>query len=135
MRCPSPRTIASACCSAGSSRSRRKPPSKPAHRSASQRAGHRTHGAAGGTPERSGSLTPQLGSQLQLRARRKPDIADRLRTRFAWGLLTGIEPPELEVRIAILCKKAEVEAVALPDDVAMYIASSIKSNVRELKAR
>ncbi len=75
--------------------------------------------------------------QIVLTADRKPheisDIADRLRTRFAWGLLADIEPPELEVRIAILRKKAAVEAVALPDDVAMYIASSIKSNVRELE--
>jgi chromosomal replication initiator protein len=75
--------------------------------------------------------------QIVLTADRKPheisDIADRLRTRFAWGLLADIEPPELEVRIAILRKKAAVEAVHLPDDVAMYIASSIKSNVRELE--
>jgi chromosomal replication initiator protein len=75
--------------------------------------------------------------QIVLTADRKPheisDIADRLRTRFAWGLLADIEPPELEVRIAILRKKAAVESVALPDDVAMYIATSIKSNVRELE--
>jgi chromosomal replication initiator protein len=75
--------------------------------------------------------------QIVLTADRKPheisDVADRLRTRFAWGLLADIEPPELEVRIAILRKKAAVEAVALPDDVAMYIATSIKSNVRELE--
>jgi chromosomal replication initiator protein len=75
--------------------------------------------------------------QIVLTADRKPheisDIADRLRTRFAWGLLADIEPPELEVRIAILRKKAAVEAVTLPDDVALYIASSIKSNVRELE--
>jgi chromosomal replication initiator protein len=75
--------------------------------------------------------------QIVLTADRKPheisDIADRLRTRFAWGLLADIEPPELEVRIAILRKKAAVEAVHLPDDVALYIASSIKSNVRELE--
>jgi chromosomal replication initiator protein len=75
--------------------------------------------------------------QIVLTADRKPheisDIADRLRTRFAWGLLADIEPPELEVRIAILRKKAAVEGVQLPDDVAMYIASSIKSNVRELE--
>ena len=75
--------------------------------------------------------------QIVLTADRKPheisDIADRLRTRFAWGLLADIEPPELEVRIAILRKKAEAESVELPDDVAMYIASSIKSNVRELE--
>jgi chromosomal replication initiator protein len=75
--------------------------------------------------------------QIVLTADRKPheisDVADRLRTRFAWGLLADIEPPELEVRIAILRKKAAVESVALPDDVAMYIASAIKSNVRELE--
>jgi chromosomal replication initiator protein len=75
--------------------------------------------------------------QIVLTADRKPheisDVADRLRTRFAWGLLADIEPPELEVRIAILRKKAAVEAVDLPDDVALYIASAIKSNVRELE--
>ncbi len=75
--------------------------------------------------------------QIVLTADRKPheisDIADRLRTRFAWGLLADIEPPELEVRIAILRKKAAVERIHMPDDVAMFIASSIKSNVRELE--
>ena len=75
--------------------------------------------------------------QIVLTSDRKPheisDIADRLRTRFAWGLLADIEPPELEVCIAILRKKAAVEAVTLPDDVAMYIASAVKSNVRELE--
>lgn len=79
----------------------------------------------------------ETAKQIVLTSDRKPheisDVADRLRTRFAWGLLADIEPPELEVRIAILRKKAAVEAVALPDDVAMYIASSIKSNVRELE--
>lgn len=75
--------------------------------------------------------------QIVLTADRKPheisDIADRLRTRFAWGLLADIEPPELEVRMAILRKKAAAESVQLPDDVVMYIASAIKSNVRELE--
>jgi len=75
--------------------------------------------------------------QIVLTSDRKPheisDIADRLRTRFAWGLLADIEPPELEVRIAILRKKAAVESVTLPDDVALYIATAIKSNVRELE--
>jgi chromosomal replication initiator protein len=75
--------------------------------------------------------------QIVLTADRKPheisDVADRLRTRFAWGLLADIEPPELEVRIAILRKKAASESIHMPDDVAMYIASSIKSNVRELE--
>jgi chromosomal replication initiator protein len=75
--------------------------------------------------------------QIVLTADRKPheisDIADRLRTRFAWGLLADIEPPELEVRVAILRKKAAAENIHLPDEVALYIASAIKSNVRELE--
>jgi chromosomal replication initiator protein len=79
----------------------------------------------------------EMHKQIVLTSDRKPheisDIADRLRTRFAWGLLADIEPPELEVRIAILRKKAAVESVTLPDDVALYIASAVKSNVRELE--
>jgi chromosomal replication initiator protein len=75
--------------------------------------------------------------QIVLTADRKPheisDIADRLRTRFAWGLLADIEPPELEVRMAILRQKAAAESIQLPDDVVLYIASAIKSNVRELE--
>jgi len=75
--------------------------------------------------------------QIVLTADRKPheisDIADRLRTRFAWGLMADIEPPELEVRVAILRKKAAAEQILLPDDVALYIATAIKSNVRELE--
>jgi chromosomal replication initiator protein len=63
------------------------------------------------------------------------DIADRLRTRFASGLLADIEPPELEVRIAILRKKAAVETVALPDDVAMHIASSSSPTCASSRAR
>jgi chromosomal replication initiator protein len=75
--------------------------------------------------------------QIVLSADRKPheipDIADRLRTRFAWGLMADIEPPELEVRVAILRKKAEAEQISLPDEVSLYIASNVKSNVRELE--
>jgi chromosomal replication initiator protein len=75
--------------------------------------------------------------QIVLTADRKPfeisDIADRLRTRFAWGLLADIEPPELEVRVAILRKKAHAESIQLTDEVALYIATAIKSNVRELE--
>jgi chromosomal replication initiator protein len=75
--------------------------------------------------------------QIVLTADRKPheisDIADRLRTRFAWGLLADIDPPELEVRVAILRRKAHSENIHLPDDVALYIANAIKSNVRELE--
>ncbi len=75
--------------------------------------------------------------QIVLTADRKPfeisDIADRLRTRFAWGLLADIEPPELEVRVAILRKKAAAESIQLSDEVALYIATAVKSNVRELE--
>ncbi|HET6612995.1 MAG TPA: chromosomal replication initiator protein DnaA, partial [Kofleriaceae bacterium] len=75
--------------------------------------------------------------QIVLTADRKPheisDIADRLRSRFAWGLLADIDPPELEVRVAILRKKAAAEGIHIPDEVALFIATAIKSNGRELE--
>jgi len=60
-------------------------------------------------------------------------MEDRLISRFGWGLTVAIEPPELEMRVAILIKKAEVEDARLPEDVAFFIAKHIQSNVRELE--
>ncbi len=62
-----------------------------------------------------------------------PDLEDRIRSRFQWGLIADIQPPELETRIAILEKKAEVDQIDLPKDVTIFLATHIKSNVRELE--
>jgi chromosomal replication initiator protein len=62
-----------------------------------------------------------------------PGVEDRLRSRFTWGLIAEVETPDLETRVAILKRKAELEKVDLPDEVALYVAAHIKSNVRELE--
>jgi chromosomal replication initiator protein len=62
-----------------------------------------------------------------------PDLEERLRNRFEWGLIADIQPPDVETRIAILEKKAEFEGIELPQDVANFLATNIDSNVRELE--
>jgi chromosomal replication initiator protein len=61
------------------------------------------------------------------------EIEDRLRSRFEWGLIADIQPPDLETKVAILQKKAESERMTLPTEVALFIASNIRTNVRELE--
>ncbi|WAA09532.1 chromosomal replication initiator protein DnaA [Fervidibacillus albus] len=62
-----------------------------------------------------------------------PTLEDRLRSRFEWGLITDITPPDLETRIAILRKKAKADGLDIPNDVMLYIANQIDSNIRELE--
>lgn len=62
-----------------------------------------------------------------------PTLEERLHSRFEWGLIADLEPPDLETKIAILKRKGDLIGVAIPDDVAMFIAGRVKSNVRELE--
>jgi chromosomal replication initiator protein len=62
-----------------------------------------------------------------------PELEERLRNRFEWGLIADIQPPDIETRVAILEKKAEIEGVELPQEVAIFLATHIDSNVRELE--
>ena len=62
-----------------------------------------------------------------------PGLVERLRSRFEWGLMVDVQPPDLETKMAILDKKAEQEGIVLPEDVRIYIATKTKSSVRELE--
>jgi len=79
----------------------------------------------------------EANKQIVLSSDRPPkDIAtleDRLRSRFEWGLITDIQPPDLETRIAILHKKAQIDKLSIPNEVMEFVASKIQSNIRELE--
>ncbi|HEY1251723.1 MAG TPA: chromosomal replication initiator protein DnaA [Thermoanaerobaculia bacterium] len=64
-----------------------------------------------------------------------PTLEERLRSRFEWGLIADIQPPDLEMKVAIIRKKAAAEKMEVPNDVALFIAGTVKSNVRELEGR
>ncbi|NLY43444.1 MAG: chromosomal replication initiator protein DnaA [Clostridiaceae bacterium] len=79
----------------------------------------------------------EASKQIILTSDRPPKeihtLEERLRSRFEWGLISDIQPPDFETRIAILKKKAQLEKLTIPDDILIYIASRIKSNIRELE--
>src|SRR5690606_18883780 len=62
-----------------------------------------------------------------------PTLEERLHSRFQWGLIADIEPPDLETKVAILKRKADLDGIELTDDIAIFIASKVRSNVRELE--
>jgi chromosomal replication initiator protein len=62
-----------------------------------------------------------------------PTLQERLHSRFEWGLIADIEPPDLETKVAILKRKADLDGINLPDEIAIFIATKIRSNVRELE--
>ncbi|HEX4154529.1 MAG TPA: chromosomal replication initiator protein DnaA [Acidobacteriaceae bacterium] len=79
----------------------------------------------------------ETSKQIVISSDRSPkelaDFEDRLRSRFEWGLVVDIQPPDLETKVAILQKKAESERMTLPTEVALFIAGNVRTNVRELE--
>ncbi len=75
----------------------------------------------------------QIVTTSDKRPRDISNLEERLRSRFEWGLIADIQPPEMETKVAILKKKAETEGIIIPDDVAMFLAQNITSNIRELE--
>ena len=75
----------------------------------------------------------QIVISADCRPREIPTLEERLHSRFEWGLIADLQPPDLETKIAIIKKKAEKHGIPLPDNVALFIATSIKSNVREME--
>ena len=79
----------------------------------------------------------ELNKQIVVASDRPPkelnDFEDRLRSRFEWGLVVDVQPPDLETKVAILQRKAELEQTTLPTDVALFIAGNVRTNVRELE--
>ncbi|HEV2577582.1 MAG TPA: chromosomal replication initiator protein DnaA [Acidobacteriaceae bacterium] len=79
----------------------------------------------------------ETSKQIVISSDRSPkelnDFEDRLRSRFEWGLVVDIQPPDLETKVAILQRKAEQERIALPTEVALFIAGNVRTNIRELE--
>src|SRR5438105_782015 len=79
----------------------------------------------------------EAGKQIFVTSDKLPNeiegFEERLRSRFQWGLIADIQPPEVETRVAILKKKAATDHIALPDDVALFLGTHIRSNVRDLE--